>query len=337
MPRWDFERSVTSMRILTELGADHGAPVRALLSGTGVREAQLEDPSLTVSGQQELRLIRNLVERLGDVPALGIEAGKRYHFTAFGALGFAMVSSPTMRSAMAVSLRHSNLTYGFTRLLIEDTANEARVTVDDSEIPEELRRFLVERATAVMISVGKDLLPSGSLFTRLSFRFPAPSYIERYEKFYGVRPVFNASANVASLDRALIESPLPQANAHALRRSEELCRKLLDSRRLRTGLSSKVRDRLMARIARTPDMGEVASDLHLTTRTLRRRLLDEGTSFAELRDEVRQTLAEELLAGPRLSVEQIAERLGYAETTSFINAFKRWRGKTPHNYRLANR
>ena len=92
----------------------------------------------------------------------------------------------------------------------------------------------------------------------------------------------------------------------------------------------------MARIARAPDMGEVASDLYMTTRTLRRRLLDEGTSFAELRDEVRQTLAEELLSGPGLSVEQIAERLGYAEATSFVNAFKRWRGRTPHNYRLAN-
>jgi AraC-like DNA-binding protein len=72
----------------------------------------------------------------------------------------------------------------------------------------------------------------------------------------------------------------------------------------------------------------------VTPRTLRRHLLDERTSFAELRDEVRQMLADELLRGSRLSIEQIAERLGYAETASFISAFKRWHGTTPHAFRL---
>src|SRR3546814_4667043 len=78
-------------------------------------------------------------------------------------------------------------------------------------------------------------------------------------------------------------------------------------------------------------------ELLMTARTLRRRLLDEGTTYAELRDEVRQTLAEEFLSGPRMSIEQIAARLGYAEATSFINAFRRWSGDTPHAFRLARR
>ena len=85
-----------------------------------------------------------------------------------------------------------------------------------------------------------------------------------------------------------------------------------------------------------PDMEEVANGLHLTVRTLRRRLRKEGTSFAQLRDEVRMALAEALLAGPRLSMEQIAERLGYADATSFGNAFKRCRGRTPCSFRSGN-
>ena len=78
-----------------------------------------------------------------------------------------------------------------------------------------------------------------------------------------------------------------------------------------------------------PNMEHVAQALNTIPRTLRRRLKQENTSFAELRDEVRQTLAEEYLSGPRLSVEQVAERLGYSGPTSFINAYKRWYGKTP--------
>ncbi len=52
---------------------------------------------------------------------------------------------------------------------------------------------------------------------------------------------------------------------------------------------------------------------------------------------VRLALADEYLAGPRLSIDQIANRLGYAESTSFINAFRRWHGVTPHAYRLSHR
>ncbi|MBV8187340.1 MAG: AraC family transcriptional regulator [Alphaproteobacteria bacterium] len=295
-------------------------------------EAELADPGRTVSGGQELRLMRNLVARLTDVPALGLEAGKRYHFTAFGALGLAIASSPTLRSALDVAQRFSELTFGFARVLLEDTVRETRVTIDVSQIPDELRRFIVECTTAAMISVGRDLVWSEPPLVHVSFRFPAPPYVEHYERFYGVTPSFNPCANVLVLDRARLEHPLPQANEHALRLAEEYCRKLLERGRTRIGMAAKVRDRLEALIAHMPDMDEVANDLHLTPRTLRRRLQEEGISFVELRDDVRMTLAEELLTGPRLSLEQIAERLGYADATTFVNAFKRCRGRTPHAF-----
>jgi AraC-like DNA-binding protein len=169
----------------------------------------------------------------------------------------------------------------------------------------------------------------------LSFRFPAPRYVDRYEGFFGVKPSFSASANVVGFDRLRLERPLPQANEHVLQLAEDHCRKLLERGRLRTGIASRVRERLEARITEMPGMEEIASDLHMTPRTLRRRLQDEGTSFVELRDEVRLTLAEALLAGPRRSMDQIAERLGYADATSFVNAFKRCRGRTPHDFRFS--
>jgi|LNAP01.1.fsa_nt_gb AraC-like DNA-binding protein len=336
MPQWNFERTVISMGILTEFGIDHGVPAQALLAGTGVSKTDLADPTCTVSGRQELRLMRNLVERLGDVPALGIEAGKRYHFTAFGALGLAFASSPTLRSALAVGQRFSELTFGFAHIMLEDTVRETRVTIDDSQIPGELRRFIVECTTAAMISVAKDLVWFEAPLLHVSLRFSAHGSVEHYERFYGVRPSFNSSANVLALDRSRLERPLAQANEHVLRLAEDHCRKLLEIGRSPTGLASRVRDRLEACMTPMPGMEDVANGLHLTARTLRRRLLEEGTSFAQLRDEVRMALAEALLAGPRLSMAQIAERVGYADATSFVNAFKRRRGRTPRSFRSEN-
>lgn len=335
MPQWDFGRNVTSMRLMAELAADHGMPLRDSLAGTGLRQGQLSDPDLVVSARQELRLIRNLVGRFGTVPALGIEAGGRYHFTAFGALGFAIVSSRSARSALDVALQYFHLTFAFTRFHVSDTGAETHVLIDDAEVPQELARFVVERDVTALITVARDLFSLEPMIRKLAFRGPRPARIAAYEKPFGVKPTFGESENRVVLDRRTMERPLVQANELAQRAAIEQCRRLLEARKTRNGLASSVRDRLITASAQMPTMDAIAAELSMTPRTLRRRLLDETTTFAELRDEVRLTLADEFLTGPRLSIEQIAERLGYAETTSFINAFKRWHGSTPHAFRRA--
>jgi AraC-like DNA-binding protein len=79
-------------------------------------------------------------------------------------------------------------------------------------------------------------------------------------------------------------------------------------------------------------MEAVAAGFHMTSRTLRRRLEEEGTSFRLLQEEVRELLAERLLADG-LSVERAAEALGYGEASCFIRAYRRWKGVTPHQDR----
>lgn len=80
-------------------------------------------------------------------------------------------------------------------------------------------------------------------------------------------------------------------------------------------------------------MAEVAARLGLSTRTLRRRLAAEGVTYKTLVDEVRASLAVELLSSAGLSVEDTAIRLGYAESASFIHAYRRWKGVTPSAHR----
>ena len=79
-------------------------------------------------------------------------------------------------------------------------------------------------------------------------------------------------------------------------------------------------------------MEQVASRLGMSSRTLRRRLDEEGSHFRQLLDEVRQALAEELLATGGLTLEEIAERLGYGEVSNFIHSFKRWKGVAPRRF-----
>lgn len=337
MPGRELMRSVTSMRVLAELAADHGMSLGACLAGTGVPEKSLADPAALVTANQELRLIRNLVEYLGECPSLGLEAGRRYHFTAFGTLGLAMISSPTMRSALDVTMRYFGLTFAFTRFQVADRDGETQIVLDDAGIPKELRRFIVERDACALITIQRDLFAQQAPLQRLAFSFDRPAQAPEYEAVFGVSPLFAAPANLAVFDGRLLQLPLPQANELAQRAAEEQCRRLIGERSAQAGIVAQVRERLAASAPRMPDMDTLADQLCMTTRTLRRRLLSENTSFIVLRDEVLLNMARELLATSCLSIEQIGERLGYAESTCFINAFKRWTGQTPHAYRLMMR
>lgn len=330
MPAWDFQRDITSMRLLTNLAAEHGLPAAQALAGTGVSEDQLHTPEQVVDARQELRLIHNLVENLDHVPALGITAGRRYHFTAFGSLGFAMVSSHSMRDALGVGLKYVHLTFAFCHFSLSDRDDRTYVGLGDADLPDAVKRFVVERDSACVITLQRDMFNIPAMLNGAQFSFDDPGYAAAYEAFYQAQPAFNAGVNEIVFNRERLTQPLPQANDLALRSAEQQCEMLLNQRRQRGGLAAQVRNYLAKRAADMPSMEQAAQSLHMVPRTLRRKLLHEDTSFAELRDEVRQTLAEEYLSGPGLSVEQVADRLGYAEPTSFINAYKRWHGCTPH-------
>ncbi|HWY25426.1 MAG TPA: AraC family transcriptional regulator ligand-binding domain-containing protein, partial [Nevskia sp.] len=303
MHNWDFQRGVASMQLQAQLGVEHGLPLEACLEGTGVTPAQLADPAAVVGAHQELSLVRNLVRRLGHIGGLGLEAGTRYHFTVYGILGFAIISSRDLRSAMDVALRYLNLTYAYNHISGEESGGEMRLVFEDGAIPEDVRRFLLERDAAAAFTLQREMFSQALVPRALRLRGPRPSYAERYTRLFGVEPQFGAARNEVALDAVLLDAALPQANEPSRRMAEEQCRLLLTARKARSGLAEQVRDQILRQPGQMPQMGAVADKLLLTPRTLRRRLLEEGTSYKALTDEVRETLAEEMLSAAKLSVE----------------------------------
>jgi len=332
MENWNFSRSVAGTRPLIDTGVDHGLRVQQCLVGTGLRETDLEDARGLVTAEQELRVIRNLLRQLPKMPALGVEAGLRYHYTTFGMLGFAWVTSSTSKEALEIALRYFNLTYAFTRFEVSETEDDILVTLDTSKVPDDVNRFIVERDTAALVTVQRELVSQAQgALSRLEFTFRASGDASAYKEAYGVEPEFGRPKNVVVFDRERLLLPLPQANELVRQNSAEACVQLLDRYRSRSGLSAKVRERLARNIGL--DMEDIARDLFMTSRTLRRQLSDEGASFHAIRDEVRMALAEELLTALKLSVDETAYRLGYSSSTSFIAAFKRATGDTPTAYK----
>lgn len=331
MGGWDFARSIAGIRLLAELGASHGLAARQVLAGTGIRQRDLDDAGCVVSAEQELRLIRNLQTHLRHVPALGVAAGLRYHYSTFGSLGFAMVTSRHARQALDVALRYFNLTHAFTRFEASDSEQETGVAIDAAHVPEDVRGFIIERDAVALVAVQRELIAVPDALRRVEFAFATPAVTAPYAQAFGVMPGFGAGRTVVAFARASMLLPLPQANDLVLKYSEEQCVRILERHRARVGLAAKVRARLAGNIEL--GMEQVAGALCMTSRTLRRQLAQEGMAFTAIRDEARIALAEEYLVVLKLSVDETAYRLGYLSCSAFITAFRRLTGETPLAFR----
>ncbi|WP_062985881.1 AraC family transcriptional regulator [Nocardia anaemiae] len=330
---WDLLRTTSSVHVLMQLAQERGMSPEACLAGTRLVPDAVRDPDAEVTARQEVRVMRNLLARFGAEPGLGVEAGNRYRLSLYGPWGLALLSSRTVREVIEVSLRYVDLALVFGRLIFDEGPAESRLIFDDSEIPEDVRAFLTERVITGIQSIGRERFSAGVPVTRISFRHRAPADTTRYRNVFGVEPEFDAAVNELAFDSAYLDVALPQANEWARGTCEQLCRDLLTARRARSGVAGAVRDLLVRNPGEIPDQIAVAAALFISPRTLSRRLRDEGTSFRNLLDEVRQMMSEELLSHTDMTTEQVAARLGYAEAASFIRAFRRWQGCPPQEFR----
>jgi len=335
MPNWNIPHGIAGAHHLVEVAQLHGASVATCLEGTSIPAAAIRDAEAAVAPEQELRLIRNIMAALPQVEGLSLEVGLRYQLTDFGIWGYALFSSRSLRDALLLALRYLDLAAIFGELHFEESAGEARLRLDYRKAPADVRQFLIERDTAAILKTQRLVDPRPAPPLRMQFEFPQPAYADRFREMFGKLPQFGAKATVFVLDPRSLDQPLPQANAATARMCEAECQRLLARRRARSGISARVRDIILRQPARAADMEVVAAELCMTSRTLRRHLADQGTSFRDLRDEVLMTLAEELIGTARMKLAEVAERLGYSDAAAFSHAFKRWKGVTPGAARTA--
>ena len=332
---WDFRRGVATARVLTQLGFDHGVSVDDMLRHTGITRSVLDDPQGEVEAVQEIQLIRNLQHELPDIPTLGLQAGTRYHVTTYGLWGYAVMSSPTLGTAVSMASRMLNQTFSLTTNEVEQVGDRVIVNYHSEHLPVDVRGFIMDRDRASVITLQREILGQPLPYEAILMRRPEPSaeIVEAYTSLFGIRPTFGQSHDRSVFASALMQQALPQANSHTAQLCEQMCKKLVERRSSRTGVAAQVRDRLLRTPGHIPDMEEVAAEMQMTSRTLRRHLTAESASFRALLEEVRSTLAEELMGSASLTHGEIAERLGYADVTTFIEAFRRWKGVPPSEFR----
>lgn len=334
-PAWAVPRGTEGVRIMTK-AVTGSLSVAECLAGTGLTESNLDDEDAEIWVHQEFGVVRNIIAGLGDHPGRGIQVGGFSTLGRTGVVGFAFLTSATVREGFQRALPY--LALAPSHLLLAAGSDDVHdyLDADDSDIPADIRAFIVERdlggLAAVMHGANVHLVPQWIETTLDPER--AERLAESWTPTNGVRA--NQMRNRIAFARGSFDAPLPQADSNTARLAERQCRQVLQRRLARVGVAGQIRSRLMHDTRTIPSMQDIADELHLDPRTLRRKLTDEGTSFRVVLADVRRARAERLLAGD-IPIESIAVQLGYAETSSLTHAFTRWTGVSPSEFRAGLR
>lgn len=319
-------------KIMVDFAASYDVDIETCLLGTDITEDLLADGASLIHRSQEMRLIENLILAIPDVPALGFKLGLQYGISAFGAWGFLQSTSRTLREASLIAVRYLPLSTAYCRVSHFEEDGFFGISFDPSPIPAHLRLFLLERDMATSFNLAKELTMTEADIVRIEFQGAPPDYADYFEELFGIKPKYHSDRNAFICRSDDLDRPQLTHDSKLLQILEDQCRQLMEIRKI-NGLSGQVSQLLAGSLTRFSTPEEVAAELAMSTRSLRRKLEQEGTNFRALVESERQRTALQLLAETKMKLDEIAIHLGYNNTSSFTRAFRRWMGCAPGEYR----
>ncbi|EKF75021.1 AraC family transcriptional regulator [Alcanivorax hongdengensis A-11-3] len=277
-----------------------------------------------------------------DDALFGLHVGADNHYGNLDLLGNLMATAATLEQGLAVLFCYKDLLVPYLRFSLTHNGGRARLAVTSQE---PALRFLATRThneliVATMVSIGRSLLGGEMPVRAVGFVHSSPPtpLLSEYQRFFACDLLFDQSENAIEFDTSLLSLPLPGAYPKYHQRLQQAAEQMRDGLNRAAGISGRVMEQLANLLGGEPPTIDVlAARLAMTPRTLQRRLQEEGTSFARLRDRVRHQHACDALQQAQCDMSSLAQYLGFSDTANFYHAFKRWQGCAPGQYRKQQR
>jgi AraC-like DNA-binding protein len=271
-------------------------------------------------------------------PFFGLRLPAELELRRYGLHELVARAAPTVRAAVASVVRYRSLIHPRFELRLEEDAGEARIRQRLLGYPRGVGRHSHEYALATtMVHLRRELdgpLPA----LRVWFMNARPRDLVPLYRFFGTRALdFGCADNGVALPAEALDRPTRSGDPRLLATVEPLAEAALRAQPPASDFASEVTTRIRALLPDGADAAAVAKALHMSPRTLQRRLGDEGTRFSDVLDEARAGLARDWLGGGNEPLAEIGWRLGFADLAGFSRAFKRWTGEPPGTYRARTR
>lgn len=303
-----------------------------IFTKAGIGYFSSKDPDVRIPTQKMFKLWSHAVEATGD-PCFGLRVAQQFQPAVLQGLGFAWLASDTLLDALNRLVRYSRFINTAAKLHVEEKKDTTDLVVI---VPDDLPNYVpagVDLGMAVFlrmcqITAGKSLLP-----VHLSLKRPEPHCTVNFYEMFGPSIEYDAVDNRLCFDTELVNMPLITANLNLARINDQTVINYL-ARFDRASIAMQVRSKIIDQLPDgIPRQEHIAGSLNLSLRSLQRRLREEETSFKDLLENTRQTLAQQYLRESHRSIGEITYLLGFSESSNFTRAFKRWTGMTPVEFR----
>jgi len=321
---------VNYVRNLVELIAEVGVDTRRLLSQVGLSEDEVYNPEPALRFEQFRRVMVGAREMTGD-PALGLALGQQLTLTAHGLLGYAAISSADLGDALRLLERYFRTRTRLCVPRIEPSQEGVRFCLVESVPLGDIRETYLEVVVAAVVGGIRYLLGERFQGAVLELPYAAPAHAQRYRELLAMPVEFGADVAALRLPKALLSERFTLSDPASRQMAAQKCEEELQRLEADQDWASRVRARLMQAEGMLPSLEQLASNFHVTSRTLRRYLNALGVSYRSLLEEVRMTKAMGYLQA-NITVQQVASKLGYADPSNFARAFRKWTGHPPSHF-----
>ena len=321
------------LRELTETGIE----VDQLLADTTLTRDQLESGGDIVI-DDFVTILANGARLRGD-DRLGLVIGRHSNLLNLGPVAAAAAFAPGVRDGLQALENFSRLHVSYMGISLSSRLEGMSIRVMSTRYLGDTERYHYE--SAVMLAQAYLETITGRLLEDAHYRFsfPQPAYAAEYRNYYHSPCSFDADYTTIELPRHWLDRKSPYYHADIWRQAQlELSHRIRDLGAAdERAYTQYINSLLRSLEPPLPDLGSVAAGLHLSERTLTRRLAREGSSYRRLKNEVLRYWAVQYLAHTNDSVESIAASLGYQDAANFRRAFRAWENCSPQAFRRQTR
>ena len=310
--------------------AARGIAAETVLERTGLTLEEVRDPHTLTSIGQYLIACENIVAA-GAEFADAFAIGSRLHLSAYGMYGYALMCSPTMRDFFDFAVRYQPLATPTVRLQWRpegDVAIWQFREIYREMMSSEVRTFLVRQQMKMTFTHIRDTAGTDNFPVRALFAIPEDAHAAGDAQALSCPCLHGQEANELHYPIGILDQTPELGNRLTRMMMEETCERLIGQSRISSGWSGEVYQLLLNAPSQSPSMTAVAAQLGLQERTLRRRLAAESTSYEAIVDDVRRRLAVEYLQMTRMSVDDVAWKVGFSDSSNLRRAIRRWTGMT---------